>query len=180
MLSSSVSLSHFSFVSTCVYPGERSSRPTPTRIGGGGEGSVIGGGLSRGRGASRFFSLMKHGIGGGKLHIDAGWRRHGARSFFRLASTVSGPYPFGSFRRMDSGALAGPAWTCPMSADFLRGQVMSLNSGCLPRQTAGALIVTLLVTIQGTARALKHARAPSRPGTNGGAQAATCNAPSPS
>ena len=57
---------------------------------------------------------------------------------------------------------------------------MSLNSGCLPRQTAGALIVTLLVTIQGTASALKHARAPSRPGTNGGAQAATCNAPSPS
>jgi hypothetical protein len=30
--------------------------------------------------------------------------------------------------------------------------------------------VTLLVTSQGTARALKHARAPSRPGNNGGAQ----------
>jgi hypothetical protein len=66
--------------------------------------------------------------------------------------------------------LAGPAWACPMSADLLRGQVMSLNSGCLPRQTSGALIVTLLVTIQGTARALKHTRAPSRPGNNGGAQ----------
>ena len=113
---------------------------------------------------------MKHGIGGGKLHNDAGWRWHGARSFFWLASTVSGPYPFGSFRRTGSRALAGPAWACPMSADLLRGQVMSLNSGCLPRQTSGALIVTLLVTIQGTARALKHARAPSRPGNNGGAQ----------
>jgi hypothetical protein len=30
--------------------------------------------------------------------------------------------------------------------------------------------VTVVVTIQGSARALKHARAPSRPGTNGGAQ----------
>ena len=38
------------------------------------------------------------------------------------------------------------------------------------RKTSGALIVTVVVTIQGSARALKHARAPSRPGTNGGAQ----------
>ena len=37
------------------------------------------------------------------------------------------------------------------------------------RKTSGALIVTVVVTIQGSARALKHARAPSRPGTNGGA-----------
>ena len=114
--------------------------------------------------------------------FDAGGRRHGARSFVWLAGTVSGPYPFGFVRTTDiSRASAGPAGACPTSADiFLRGLAMSPNSGGLPRQTAGALIVTLLVTIQGTARALKHARAPSRPGTNGGAQAATCNAPSPS
>ncbi len=36
-------------------------------------------------------------------------------------------------------------------------------------KTSGALIVTVVVTIQGSARALKHARAPSRLGTNGGA-----------
>ena len=40
------------------------------------------------------------------------------------------------------------------------------------RKTSGALIVTVLVTIQGSARALSTpGRAPSRPGTNGGAQA---------
>ena len=59
---------------------------------------------------------------------------------------------------------------------------MSPNSGCLPRQTPGALIVTLLVTVQGTARALKHARAPSRQGekrrgVGGIAGLATANAP---
>jgi hypothetical protein len=71
--------------------------------------------------------------GGGKLHNDAGWRRHGARSFFWLASTVSGPYPFGSFRRTDSRASAGPA-----SADtLLRGHSMSPNSGCLNRELTG-------------------------------------------
>ena len=63
---------------------------------------------------------------GRQAHNDAGWRRHGARSFFWLASTVSWPNPFGSFRRTDSRAWAGPSWACPMSAVFLRGQVMPL------------------------------------------------------
>ena len=41
------------------------------------------------------------------------------------------------------------------------------------RKTSGALVMTVVVTMQGAARALKHARAPSRPGTNGGAQVAS-------
>ena len=78
-----------------------------------------------------------------------------------LSHTVSEPYPPGFVRTTSAG---------PAGADiFLRGQVLSPNSGCLPRQTPGALIATLLVAVQGTARALKHARAPSRPGKNGGA-----------
>ena len=57
----------------------------------------------------------------------------------------------------------------------LRGQSCPTNSGS-SWKTSGALIVTVVVTIQGSARALKHARAPSRPGNNGGAQVGSMEA----
>jgi len=98
-------------------------------------------------------------------------RQHGARSFFGWRALCPGRTQLGlPHGGADSRASAGPVGAC-LTSDrqrrtdtCRRGQPMSTNSGCLPRQTPGALIVTLLVTIQGTARALKHARAPSRPG----------------
>jgi hypothetical protein len=105
-------------------------------------------------------------------------RRHGARSFFGWRALCPGRTQLG----LPHGGLRGVGRTGGGRSDV--GQTtsdghlsarttLSTNSGCLPRQTAGALIVTLLVTIRGTARALKHARAPSRPGKNGGAYVAS-------
>ena len=153
-----VSLSHFSFVSTCVYPGEAvSSHPPPLAFASGLGGSFIyrRRPLHEGVVASSIYSseVLQQGRCCGTGRAASWW----------LA--VSELVRSKAYR-----ASEGPSGSCPTSADiFLRGHSMSPNSGCLPRQTAGALIVTLLVTIQGTARALKHARAPSRPGTNGGA-----------
>jgi|688.fasta_scaffold334906_1 hypothetical protein len=101
----------------------------------------------------RVRSAEVHGIGWRQASNDACWRRHRARRCFWVAGTVSGPYPFEFFRTMErlqgfgrtSGDLPTSADTC------LRGHATSLNSGCLLRQTAGALIVALLVTIQGSA-----------------------------
>jgi hypothetical protein len=139
-----------------------SGHPTPTRIGEWDEGSTeeVSPG---GRGASRFIyffeglskregCFQRYLFFGGPFG-DAGGRRHRARSFVWLAGTVSGPYPFGFVRTTDiSRASAGPAWAWPTSADiFSAWTVYVPNSGCRPRQAAGALIVTLLVTFQGSA-----------------------------
>ena len=156
-----VSLSHFSFVSTCALSrggGGRVTRPhSLLRVGGGfiyqGRPLQVGGVDPRVIYFFRVRSAEVHGIGWRQASNDACWRRHRACRCFWVADTVSGPYPFGFFRTMErlqgfgrtSGDLPTSADTC------LRGHATSPNSGCLLRQTAGALIVTLLVTIQGSA-----------------------------
>jgi hypothetical protein len=178
-----LSLSLLFCLDLCLSRGAASSRPAPTRIGEGGGGSTAPlawargarGGLSRREGSFHFSAGLVSFYSpyilffGGPSAKRAGGGTERAASFGWRALYPSHTHLGSSARRSDSRASAGPAGACPTQRTFLRGQAMSPNSGGLPRQTPGALIVTLLVTVQGTARALKHARAPSRPGKNGGA-----------
>jgi hypothetical protein len=92
--------------------------------------------------------------GGGKPPNDACGRRHGARSFFWLAGTHR-------VRTVPIWVLPSDKATPGLRQDqrgpVRRRQIFSAwilyvpDSGCRLRQAAGALIVTLLVTIQGSA-----------------------------
>ena len=148
-----LSLSHFSFVSTCALSrggGGRVTRPhSHLRVGGGfiyqGRPLQVGGSIL----ALSIFGIPStgvHGIGWWQAPNDACWR-----------TPCPGRTQLGTSSRRDqrgkvSRTSAGPAWACPMSVDTCRrGHSVIPNSGRLPRQTSGALIVTLLVTIQGSA-----------------------------
>ena len=174
-----VSLSHFSFVSTCVYPGERRRVARPPLA------------LARGAGVQRPHSHWRGGRGEaspggrGRFHFSAGFSSAGSLPRHRASSLVVAR----DFRTRSLEGLKGFGGTIVVLSDVgsflllgppillagrngqghLRGQSCLTNSGS-SWKTSGALIVTVVVTIQGSARALKHARAPSRPGTNGGAQ----------